>query len=146
MDTRTEKPPLCQMTRMWVSAAADGECGETELAAMREHLAQCAECRVWQARAESIVLHVRTAIPAEPSLPFVVPGAGPVRRGRPRRRIRAAALGAAVSASLVLGFIAAGTRTADRPTSSPTRPAPELVARTKGAAGALDGVILTKGP
>ena len=146
MDTRNEKPPLCQMTRMWVSAAADGECGETELAAMREHLAQCAECRVWQARAESIVLHVRTAIPAEPSLPFVVPGAGPVRRRAPRRRIRAAALAAVVSASLVLGFVVAGNRPASRPTSSVTRPAPELVARTKGAAGSLDGVILTKGP
>ncbi len=146
MDTRNEKPPLCQMTRMWVSAAADGECGETELAAMREHLAQCAECRAWQARAESIVLHVRTAIPAEPSLPFVVPGAGPVRRGGARRRIRAAALAAVVSASLVLGFVAAGNRTADRPSSGQTRPAPELVARTKGAAGALDGVVLTKGP
>ena len=146
MNTRNDKPPLCQMTRMWVSAAADGECGETELAAMREHLAQCAECRVWQARAESIMLHVRTAIPAEPSLPFVVPGAGPVRRSGPRRRIRTAALAAAVSASLVLGFIAAGNQTADRPAAGLNRPSPELVARTKGAAGALDGVILSKGP
>ena len=144
-DSRTEIPPLCQMARMWVSAAADGECGDTELAAMRQHLGQCPACSAWQATVESVSLHVRTAIPAVPSV-SLVPGLEAVRSRTPRRRIRVASLLATVAASLTLGFVVAGTRSGDQPASTPTRPAPELVARTKGVDGSLDGVNVPVAP
>ena len=42
-------PPLCQTTRLWSSAALDGQCGEMELHAMEQHLSACEYCRRPQA-------------------------------------------------------------------------------------------------
>ncbi len=57
-------PPLCEMARLWISMAADGECGEVERAALDEHLEHCDECTEWRALAEAVVLHVRTTPPS----------------------------------------------------------------------------------
>ena len=40
-------PPLCEMSRLWVSMAADGEVSDVERAALDEHLEECADCTEW---------------------------------------------------------------------------------------------------
>ena len=57
-------PPLCEMARLWISMAADGEGSEVERAALDEHLEHCDDCSEWRALAEAVVLHVRTTPPS----------------------------------------------------------------------------------
>ena len=57
-------PPLCEMARLWVSMAADGEVSEVERAALEEHIDVCEDCTEWRALAEAVVLHVRTTPPS----------------------------------------------------------------------------------
>jgi anti-sigma factor RsiW len=113
---QNQLPPLCEMARLWISMAADGEIGEVEHAALDEHLEVCEECVEWRALAEAVVLHVRTTPPSPvpagllPELP----------RKRARRRgfaVRAGGLVAAASVAAVLGVAAASWH------SSPPAPA-----------------------
>jgi anti-sigma factor RsiW len=100
-------PPLCEMARLWISMAADGEIGEVERAALDEHLEVCDDCVEWRALAEAVVLHVRTTPPSPvpagllPELP----------RRHVRRRglaVRAGGVVAAAAAAAVLGVAVAG--------------------------------------
>ena len=101
-------PPLCEMARLWISMAADGEAGEVERAALDEHLEVCEDCVEWRALAEAVVLHVRTT-PPSPGARGAAAGAAAqalaaprVRAARRRSRRRGAA------AAAVLGVAAAG--------------------------------------
>jgi predicted anti-sigma-YlaC factor YlaD len=100
-------PPLCEMDRLWVSMSADGEASEVELAALEEHLDECADCTEWRALAEAVVLHVRTTQPSA-----VPDGLLPVIPARRSRRsgfaLRAGGVIAAASAAAVLGVAMAG--------------------------------------
>lgn len=100
-------PPLCEMSRLWVSMAADGEVTEVERAALTEHLDECAECTEWRALAEAVVLHVRTTPPS--AVPDGLLPALPSRRLRHRGfALRAGGLVAAASVAAVLGVTMAG--------------------------------------
>ena len=50
-------PPLCEMARLWISMAADGEANEVERAALDEHLEFCDDCSEWRALAETLRRH-----------------------------------------------------------------------------------------
>lgn len=107
-----ELDPKCQAARVWISAAIDGEATETERAALRSHVADCAACREWAALAESLVLRVRTAEPAQPVRQLVL---APVPRARHRHRTGSRALaavalaGAAIAAGVFSGTLGSGT-------------------------------------
>jgi anti-sigma factor RsiW len=142
-------PPLCEIARLWISMAADGEASEVERAALDEHLEHCDECTEWRALAEAVVLHVRTT-PPSPVPEGLVPVLKPRRSRRRGFALRAGGLAAAASVAAVLGVAAAGwnssapvptqsgvvrpseivvgwntTDTLDgRPLPSPSRPAP----------------------
>jgi predicted anti-sigma-YlaC factor YlaD len=116
-------PPLCEMARLWISMAADGEIGEVERAALDEHLQVCEDCVEWRALAEAVVLHVRTTPPSPvpagllPELP----------RKQSRRRglaVRVGGVAAAAAAAAVLGVAVAGWHS-----SSPTPTAQSGVVR-----------------
>ena len=115
-------PPLCEMARLWISMAADGEASEVERAALDEHLEHCDECTEWRALAEAVVLHVRTTPPSavpEGLLPVLAP-----RRSRRRGlALRGGGVLAAASAAAVLGVAAAGWN------SSPPAPTQSGVVR-----------------
>jgi anti-sigma factor RsiW len=106
-----ELPPTCQIARIWISAAIDGEATETERAALRSHLADCAACREWAALSESLVLRVRTAEPAEPMRQLVLPPAPRARRRRAGSRTFAAVglAAAAIAAGVFTGSLGSGT-------------------------------------
>ncbi len=108
-----ELNPTCQAVRVWISAAVDGEATETERAALRAHVAECAACSEWSALAESLVLRVRTAEPARPLQQLVLPPQQPARRRRGRGRVRTvAAVGlavAAVAAGVFAGTLGSGS-------------------------------------
>ena len=115
-------PPLCEMSRLWVSMAADGEVSEVERAALTDHLEECAECTEWRALAEAVVLHVRTTPPS--AVPEGLLPAVPPRRIRRRGfAVRAGGLVAAASAAAVLGVAMAGWH------STPPAPAQSGVVR-----------------
>jgi anti-sigma factor RsiW len=100
-------PPLCEMARLWISMAADGEVSEVERAALDEHLEVCDECVEWRALAEAVVLHVRTT----PPIPVPAGLLPELPRKRARQRgfaLRAGGLVAAASAAAVLGVAVAG--------------------------------------
>lgn len=123
-----ELDPKCQAARVWISAAIDGEATETERAALRAHIADCAACREWAALAESLVLRVRTAEPALPSRQLVLPPAPalPVRR---RRRTPVRALAAVtLAAAAIAGGVFAGTLGAGTPEQQHTPPQRVIVA------------------
>lgn len=103
----SELDPKCQAARVWISAAVDGEATGLERAAVRAHLAGCADCREFAALAESLVLHVRTAEPARPSRQLVLPP--PARVERPRRQRGRAALAVALGVAAIAGGVFAGT-------------------------------------
>ena len=116
-------PPLCEMARLWISMAADGEIVEVERAALDEHLQVCEDCVEWRALAEAVVLHVRTTPPSPvpagllPELP----------RRHSRRRglaVRVGGVAAAAAAAAVLGVAVAGWHS-----SSPTPTAQSGVVR-----------------
>ena len=100
-------PPLCEMARLWVSMAADGEASEVERAALDEHLEHCEDCVEWRALAEAVVLHVRTTPPSPvpAGLLPVLPRSASRRRGF---AVRIGGVVAAASAAAVLGVAAAG--------------------------------------
>ena len=100
-------PPLCEMARLWISTAADGEASEVEIAALREHLEYCEECTEWRALAEAVVLHVRTT-PPSPVPAGLLPAPQPRRLRRRGFAVRAGGLVAAASVAAVLGVAAAG--------------------------------------
>ena len=109
-----ELNPTCQAVRVWISAAVDGEATETERAALRAHVAECAACSEWAALAESLVLRVRTAEPARPLQQLVLPpqqGTAERRRRRGRTRtVAAVALAvAAVAAGVFAGTLGSGS-------------------------------------
>jgi anti-sigma factor RsiW len=107
-----ELDPKCQAARVWISAAIDGEATETERAALRSHVADCAACREWAALAESLVLRVRTAEPALPVRQLVLPPAVPARRHRrtgSRALVAVALAGAAIAAGVFSGTLGSGT-------------------------------------
>jgi predicted anti-sigma-YlaC factor YlaD len=125
-------PPLCEMARLWVSMAADGEASEVERAALDEHLEHCDDCTEWRALAEAVVLHVRTTPPSPvpagllPTLPAMLacpelPELTAPRRPRRRRRfaIRIGGVVAAASAAAVLGVAAAGWHSSPSVPSQP---------------------------
>ena len=100
-------PPLCEMARLWVSMAADGEVSEVERAALEEHIDVCEDCTEWRALAEAVVLHVRTTPPSPVPAGLLPPL--PARRSRRRGfALRAGGLVAAASAAAVLGVAVAG--------------------------------------
>jgi predicted anti-sigma-YlaC factor YlaD len=100
-------PPLCEMARLWVSMAADGEASEVERAALDEHLEHCDDCAEWRALAEAVVLHVRTT-PPSPVPEGLLPALTPRRSRRRGLAVRAGSLVAAASAAAVLGVAVAG--------------------------------------
>jgi anti-sigma factor RsiW len=106
-----ELDPKCQAARVWISAAIDGEATETERTALRSHVADCAACREWAALAESLVLRVRTAEPAQPTRQLVLPPVERVRRRRTGTRavVAVALAGAAIAAGVFSGTLGAGT-------------------------------------
>jgi len=108
-------PPLCEMARLWVSMAADGEASEVERAALDEHLEHCEDCSEWRALAEAVVLHVRTT-PPSPVPEGLLPVLPAPRRARRRRRfaVRIGGVVAAASAAAVLGVAAAGWHSSPR--------------------------------
>jgi anti-sigma factor RsiW len=115
-------PPLCEMARLWISTAADGEASAVERAALDEHLEHCDDCTEWRALAEAVVLHVRTT-PPSPVPAGLLPSL-PRRRARHRGlTVRLAGLVAAASAAAVLGVAAAGWN------SSPPAPTQSGVVR-----------------
>ena len=132
-------PPLCEMARLWISMAADGEAGDIERAALDEHLEICEDCVEWRALAEAVVLHVRTTPPSPvpagllPELP---------RKRAPRRgfALRAGGLVAAAAAAAVLGIAAAGWHSSPPPPTAQSgvvRPSEIVVGWN--TAGAVDG-------
>jgi anti-sigma factor RsiW len=106
-----ELDPKCQAARVWISAAIDGEATATERTALRSHVADCAACREWAALAESLVLRVRTAEPAQPTRQLVLPPGEPVRRRRTGSCavVAVALAGAAIAAGVFSGTLGAGT-------------------------------------
>jgi anti-sigma factor RsiW len=111
-------PPLCEMARLWISMAADGEASPVERAALDEHLELCDDCTEWRALAEAVVLHVRTT-PPSPVPAGLLPETKP---RRPRRRgfaLRAGGLIAAASAAAVLG-VAVGGWNSSKPAPTPS--------------------------
>jgi anti-sigma factor RsiW len=100
-------PPLCEMARLWISMAADGEAGEVERAALDEHLEHCDDCVEWRALAEAVVLHVRTT-PPSPVPDGLLPVLQPRRSRRRGLALSASGLVAAAAAAAVLGVAAAG--------------------------------------
>ncbi len=102
-------PPLCEMARLWISMAADGEVSEVERAALDEHLDVCDECTEWRALAEAVVLHVRTTPPG-PVPEGLLPDLQPKRTRRRGYAVRAGGLIAAASAAAVLGVAVGGWR------------------------------------
>jgi predicted anti-sigma-YlaC factor YlaD len=122
-----ELDPKCQAARVWISAAIDGEATETERAALRTHIADCAACREWAALAESLVLRVRTAEPALPSRQLVLPP--PAARVRRRRRMPVRAVAAVtLAAAAIAGGVFAGTLGAGTPEQQHTPPQRVIVA------------------
>lgn len=113
-------PPLCEMARLWISMAADGEAGEVEVAALEEHLALCDDCVEWRALAEAVVLHVRTTPPSP--VPAGLLPVLPTQRSRRRGRlaVRAGGLVAAAAAAAVLGVAAAGWNSSPSVSSPPS--------------------------
>jgi predicted anti-sigma-YlaC factor YlaD len=107
-------PPLCEMARLWISMAADGEASEVERAALDEHLEHCDDCAEWRALAEAVVLHVRTT-PPSPVPADLLPVLPSLRRRRRGLALRASGFVAAASAAAVLGVAVAGWN------SSPTQ-------------------------
>ena len=135
---QNQLPPLCEMARLWISMAADGEASEVERAALDEHLEHCDDCVEWRALAEAVVLHVRTT-PPSPVPDGLLPGAAP-RALAPRGfALRAGGLVAAASAAAVLGVAVAGWN------SSPPAPTQSGVVRPSeivvgwNASDSLDG-------
>jgi predicted anti-sigma-YlaC factor YlaD len=107
-----ELNPKCQAVRVWISAAVDGEATETERAALRAHVAECAACSEWAALAESLVLRVRTAEPARPLKQLVLPPQQEAPRRRRGRTRTFAAVGlaiAAVAAGVFAGTLGSGS-------------------------------------
>jgi predicted anti-sigma-YlaC factor YlaD len=106
-----ELDPKCQAARVWISAAIDGEATEIERTALRAHVADCAACREWAALAESLVLRVRTAEPAQPTRQLVLPPVERLSRRRtgPRALVAVALAGAAIAAGVFSGTLGAGT-------------------------------------
>jgi predicted anti-sigma-YlaC factor YlaD len=100
-------PPLCEMARLWISMAADGEASEVERAALDDHLEHCDDCTEWRALAEAVVLHVRTT-PPSPVPEGLLPVLQPRRSRRRGFALRAGGLVAAASAAAVLGVAVAG--------------------------------------
>jgi len=131
-------PPLCEMARLWISMAADGEASEVERAALDEHLEHCDDCSEWRALAEAVVLHVRTT-PPSPAPDGLLPVLQPRRSRRRGLALRAGGLVAAASAAAVLGVAVAGWN------SSPHVQTPSGVVRPSeivvgwNTSGSLDG-------
>jgi anti-sigma factor RsiW len=120
-----ELNPTCQAVRVWISAAVDGEATETERAALRAHVAECAACAEWAALAESLVLRVRTAAPARPRQQLVLPPHQPARRRRGRTR---AATAVALAVAAVTAGVFAGTLRSGPPEQQWTPPGRVVVA------------------
>ena len=140
--------PICQAARVWISAAVDGEATALERAAVRGHVAECAACREWAALAESLVLHVRTAEPARPSRPLVLPPPAATRR-RSRRRSRTA-LAVALGVAAIAGGVFAGSfRDGGVVQPSPSAPPGRVIVAINDAARATPAphpLVLTTGP
>jgi predicted anti-sigma-YlaC factor YlaD len=121
-----ELEPQCQASRVWISAAIDGEATDAERAGLRAHVADCAACREWAALAESLVLRVRTAEPAVPSRQLVLPPAPavPVVRRRRRAGSRVFAAVSVAAAVIAAGFF---TGTLGQGTPEQQRTPPERV-------------------
>ncbi|CAA9527574.1 MAG: hypothetical protein AVDCRST_MAG79-641 [uncultured Thermoleophilia bacterium] len=104
---RPDAPPqACLVARLTATAALDGEAAETELQALRVHLAACAACRAVVARHESLVAAVREA-------PLERPRAvGPLARPRPslRQTGRALLVAAALAAVALVGAFVSESR------------------------------------
>jgi predicted anti-sigma-YlaC factor YlaD len=130
-----ELDPTCQAARVWISAAVDGEATGLERAAVRGHVAECAACREWAALAESLVLHVRTAEPARPSRPLVLPP--PASLPRSRRRRSRAVVAVALGVAAIAGGVFAGTfRTGGVVQPSPSAPPGRVIVAINDAARA----------
>ena len=130
-------PPLCEMARLWISMAADGEASEVERAALDEHLEFCDSCTEWRALAEAVVLHVRTT-PPSPVPAGLLPELQPRRRRRRGFALRAGGVIAAASAAAVLGVAAGGWNSHKPiPQSGVVRPSEIVVGWN--TSGSLDG-------
>jgi predicted anti-sigma-YlaC factor YlaD len=129
----SELDPKCQAVRVWISAAVDGEATGIERAAVRAHVADCAACREWAALAESLVLRVRTAEPAHPTRPLVLPPPAPVVRSR-RTRSRTG-LAVALGVAAIAGGVFAGTfRSGGVVQPSPSAPPGRVIVAINDAA------------
>lgn len=139
-------PPLCEMARLWISMAADGECGDVERAALDEHLEHCDDCTEWRALAEAVVLHVRTT-PPSPVPAGLLPELPRKRSWHRGLTVRAAGVAAAAAAAAVLGVAVAGWNSSPSPVTTPSgvvRPSEIVVGWNTG--DSLDGRPLTLGP
>jgi predicted anti-sigma-YlaC factor YlaD len=128
----------CRATRVWISSAVDGEATRSELAAMRSHLAECADCRAWAALAESLALRVRTAEPVATDDLFV-PSAPEVETFRRRRRppLRAILASSGVAAALVGGILVASAPHGGAPTT--TASSGPVITVASNSPGVVDG-------
>jgi predicted anti-sigma-YlaC factor YlaD len=126
----------CRAARVWISSAVDGEATRSELAAMRAHLAECADCRGWAALAESLALQVRTAEPVVTDDLFVPSATEPDVRRR-RAPLRAILATSGVAAALVGGIIVASAPHGSGPTST-AGPAP-VITVASNTPGVVDG-------
>jgi predicted anti-sigma-YlaC factor YlaD len=136
-------PPLCEMARLWISLAADGEAGEIELAALDEHLEVCEDCVEWRALAEAVVLHVRTT-PPSPVPAGLLPELPRRRSTRRGLAMRAGGLVAAAAAAAVLGIAAAGWNSSPpAPTAQSGVVRPSEIVVGWNTSSAVDGRPLT---
>jgi predicted anti-sigma-YlaC factor YlaD len=131
-------PPLCEMSRLWVSMAADGEVSEVERAALDEHLEECADCCEWRALAEAVVLHVRTTPPS--AVPEgLLPVLAPRRSRRSGFALRAGGLVGAAAAAAVLGVAMAGWHSSPPVQSQSGVVRPSEIVVGWNTSGTLDG-------
>lgn len=103
----------CDRARRWLSLELDDELSPLEVAALRAHLADCADCRAFEANVRAIAGELRAAPLVEPA-PFELPS----RRRRPHRAYLAAGAAAAVAAAVGFGSLV-GTLTRSGNPSAP---------------------------
>jgi predicted anti-sigma-YlaC factor YlaD len=111
-------PIECERTRRHVSLQLDDELSEVGVARLSAHLAGCAACREFAARAAASTRQLRTLPLEQPELPVLVP----TRRRPAARAFQAVAAAAVVAVAFgVSALTGPGHRVASAPPISATR-------------------------
>lgn len=103
------RPIECERTRQQVSAALDSEVSQFERALVASHVAHCAECRAFQARAGWLADTLRAARPERLSTPLGPPSRRPAAWS-PARVARLGSAAAAMVSVAFLGLLSTGSR------------------------------------